>query len=62
MLTFGVWKELLYNDCVALGKEREYDALGEPVLKMLYDSGLDPTVKAISEGMDEQGTDEKEVA
>ena len=47
ILTFEAWKELLRKDCLALDKEREFGALGDPVLKLLYDCGVDPTVKAI---------------
>lgn len=46
-LPFEKWKELLRNDCIAREKEREFDSLGDPVLKLLYDNMLDPTVEAI---------------
>lgn len=46
-LDFADWKELLRNDCTARDKIREFDGLGEYVLKILYENGLDPTVEAI---------------
>ena len=46
-LTFGAWKQLLQNDCIAQDKELAFNAIGDPVLQVLYDSGLDPTVDAI---------------
>jgi len=46
-LDFHAWKNLLRNDCVAQNKLREFDGLGEHVLKLLYENGLDPTVAAI---------------
>jgi hypothetical protein len=49
-LTFDTWKRILQIDCIAHGKEREYNALGEAALNVLYESGLDPSVKAISSG------------
>jgi hypothetical protein len=45
--SFEKWKELLRNDCIACDKLREFDSLGDPVLKLLYDSSLDSTVDAI---------------
>jgi len=47
-ITFETWKQLLRSDCIACGKDREYNALSEPVLKLLFDSGLAPTVNAIA--------------
>jgi hypothetical protein len=41
------WKELLRNDCMTRDKLRELDNLGDPVLKLLYDNSLNPTVDAI---------------
>lgn len=45
--SFDRWKELLRNDCIASDKEKEFDGLGEFVLKILYENGLDPTVRAL---------------
>ena len=47
-ISFEAWKQLLMNDCIACGKEREYNALSDYVLKVLFASGLEPTVSAIS--------------
>lgn len=46
-LTFEAWKTLLRNDCIAVDKLRAYESLGESVLRILYENGLDPTVQAI---------------
>ncbi len=37
----------LRQDCVSQGKLPAFDALGEAVLKMLWEQGLDPSVRAI---------------
>ena len=52
-LEFGTWKKLLQNDCVAQGKQLEFNNLGDFVLRFLYDSGLDPTVKALTSDIPE---------
>ena len=46
-LTFEAWKSLLRNDCIALGKQTAFDSLGEAVLRILYENGLEPTVQSI---------------
>ena len=46
-LDFASWKQMLRNDCMVHAKEREFDALGEFVLEILYENGLDPSVDAI---------------
>ena len=48
LLTFETWKDLLYNDCIAHGKIEVFRSFGDAVLRVLYDSGLDPTVRAIA--------------
>ena len=45
--TFEAWKTLLRNDCIALNKLRAFEGLGDSVLKILYENGLDPTVQCI---------------
>lgn len=44
---FNTWTNLLRNDCAARDKTREFDSLGERILRILYENGLDPTVEAI---------------
>ena len=46
-LNFDTWTTLLRNDCAAHDKVREFDGLGERILKILYENGLDPTVEAL---------------
>ena len=46
-LTFVAWKALLRIDCIGLGKLQAFDGLGEAVLRILYENGVDPTVEAI---------------
>ena len=46
-MNFDTWKELLRNDCIALDMLREFDGLGEDVLRILHASGIDPSVEAI---------------
>ena len=50
---FETWKKLLQTDCMAQGKQLEFNNLGDFVLRFLYDSGLDPTVKALSSDIPE---------
>lgn len=51
--SFEAWKKLLLNDCIAQDKQLEFNNLGDFVLRFLYDSGLDPTVKALSSDVPE---------
>ena len=46
-MDYADWKELLRDDCNGRDKIYEFDGLAEYVLKILYESGLDPTVEAI---------------
>lgn len=50
---FETWKKLLLADCIAQRKQLEFNNLGDFVLRFLYDSGLDPTVKALSSDIPE---------
>lgn len=45
--SFDRWKELLRNDSIASDKEKAFDDLGECILKILYENGLEPTVRAL---------------
>jgi len=47
VLPFEVWKGYLRKDCEGRDKVREFDGLGEYVLRLLWERGLDPTVQAI---------------
>jgi len=46
-MTFEAWKALLRIDCIALGKNQAFDRVGEVVLRILYENGVDPTVEAV---------------
>jgi len=46
-VTFEAWKALLRIDCIALGKLQAFDGIGEVVLRILYENGVDPAVEAI---------------
>ena len=46
-LQFEVWKACLRKDCEDNHKVREFDGLGEFVLRLLWQNGLEPSVKAI---------------
>jgi hypothetical protein len=46
-LPFESWKEGLHNDCQKQGNLAAYDALGEFVLRFLWETGVEPTVQAI---------------
>lgn len=44
---FDQWKNLLHEDCVKRDRLLAFSVLGDYVLRVLYDSGLEPTVEAI---------------
>lgn len=46
-LNFEDWKGQFRNDCVKMDKLSAFDSLGETVLQILFDSGLDPTVDSV---------------
>jgi hypothetical protein len=46
-LTFEAWKEFLCRDCISNEKLDEYNCLDDFILKLLYESGIAPTVDAI---------------
>ena len=46
-LNFDTWAKLLRNDCVTHNKVGQFDGLGEYILRLLFENGLDPTVEAI---------------
>ena len=46
-LPFEVWKVCLHKDCEDHQRSREFDALGEYVLRLLWEQGLEPNVQAI---------------
>jgi len=45
--TFAVWKELLRIDCVKEDKLQAFDSLTDDVLRILYESDIEPTVESI---------------
>jgi hypothetical protein len=45
---FDAWKTLLRNDCKNNDKLVAFDCLGDYVLKLLWESGVEPTVRAIT--------------
>lgn len=58
-LTYEEWKVKLRKDCEMKGKLRAFDSLGEFTLKLLWENGLGPSIRAIvgtSEGQAELST------
>jgi hypothetical protein len=47
-LSFDAWKLQLHQDCENEGKVKAFDAIGDYVLRVLWQSGIDPTVRAVS--------------
>jgi hypothetical protein len=47
MLAYEQWKALLRKDCIACDKLEAFDGIGDVILRILYNNGLDPTVAAI---------------
>jgi len=48
-LSFEAWKELLREDCEMQDKMLAFEALGDSVLRMFWESGLDPSVRELLE-------------
>lgn len=48
-LPFDEWKTLLRKDCERQDHLRAFDALGDSVLHLLWESGIDPSCQAIIE-------------
>jgi len=44
---FAVWKEFLRLDCVKEDKLQAFDGLTDDVLRILYESNIEPTVESI---------------
>ena len=48
LLTFDVWKLHFRKDCELQNKMIAFNALGEDVLRVLWQSGLEPSVSALT--------------
>jgi len=46
-LPFASWRLKLRDDCEATGKMLAFDAMGDYVLQLFWQRGLEPTVNAI---------------
>jgi len=46
-LPFEVWKALLRQDCELSDNLLAFEALGDSVLQLLWQTGLKPTVRAL---------------
>lgn len=46
-ITYDVWKLQLRKDCEMRSKLAAFDSIGEYALRLLWESGIDPTVAAI---------------
>ena len=53
-LAFDLWKLKLRKDCERQGKLLAFDAIGDYALRLLWETGLDPTIRAILEYHSEQ--------
>lgn len=53
-LPFEVWKSLLQKDCEVHNKLMAFQAFGDSVLEILWQSGLHPSVKALLDSGSEQ--------
>jgi hypothetical protein len=47
-LAFEIWKTQLEKDCERNHKLLAFSSMGDTVLKLLWDSGLEPTVQSIA--------------
>ena len=48
---FRVWKRQFRKDCELHEKLNAYVVLGDSVLRLLWESGVAPTVRAVVEGI-----------
>ncbi|HEV2402421.1 MAG TPA: hypothetical protein VGS27_36160 [Candidatus Sulfotelmatobacter sp.] len=46
-IAFELWKEQLRKDCQIHDKLAAFDAMGEYVLHLLWESGIEPSVQSI---------------
>jgi hypothetical protein len=46
-VSFEVWRERLREDCLKLEKVQAFHNMGDAVLRLLYESGVDPSVRSI---------------
>ncbi len=53
-IPFETWKSQFHQDCQFHNKLAAFNALGEDVLRIFWESGLEPRVKAIVDGASEQ--------
>ena len=49
-LNFEVWKARLHEDCQRNNKLLAYNSLGEDCLKILWESGTEPSVSGVVNG------------
>lgn len=47
-LTFEEWRSKFRENCETQGKLMEFNCLGEFVLRTLWESGLEPSVQALT--------------
>lgn len=47
-LSFEQWKYCLLDECRKSGKMMAFNAIGDYVLRVLWESNLEPTVEAIT--------------
>ncbi|HVI06803.1 MAG TPA: hypothetical protein VND65_00770 [Candidatus Binatia bacterium] len=47
-MSFAVWKSCLRDDCEKHGNLAAFNILGDYVLNLLWESGLEPTMTAAS--------------
>jgi hypothetical protein len=53
-IPFEVWRAELRKDCEGQDKLLAFQALGDSVLLILWERGVEPTVKALLDGNSEQ--------
>jgi hypothetical protein len=52
-LTFDLWKARLREDCQRNDKLVAFESLSEECLRILYESGTEPSLKGIADGAGE---------
>ena len=49
--SFATWRQQFHDDCELHERPFAFGILGDTLLRMLWESGLDPTVESVLEGV-----------
>ena len=55
--SFEIWKQTLWKDCAKQDRLQAFSCLGDYVLQLLYEDGVEPSVEAIAGNGKEKSDD-----